>query len=112
MTLRLFLASIYKRRLLSYTLRLVCRYGNPDCVRADHQVTEEGKVQPLTRTRKLTDDQVRSIREDKRSAHELALIYGVTDHTIWRVRARLLKAGVPDVAPAAHIAPPSKDEQP
>lgn len=64
------------------------------------------------RQRKLSDDQVRSIREDGRSLSQLARVYDVSEKTIYLVKKGKRKAGVPDIAPAAHIAAPSKDEQP
>lgn len=64
------------------------------------------------RQRKLSDDQVRSIREDGRSLSQLARIHDVSEKTIYLVKKGKRKAGVPDIAPSDHIAPPSKDGQP
>ena len=36
----------------------------------------------------------------------------MSEKTIYLVKKGKRKAGVPDIAPAAHIAAPSKDEQP
>ena len=83
--------------------------GNKACIRPDHQVSEPKGMNMQTRQRKLSDDQVRLIREDPRSIAELARVYVVNPSTIWRIKQRRNKAGVPDVASPAHIATPIKE---
>lgn len=50
----------------------------------------------MTRQRKLTDDQVRAIREDSRSIPVLARLYELNQTTVWRIKHGHRKAGVPD----------------
>jgi len=49
-----------------------------------------------TRVNKLTDDQVRAIRKDARQAHFVAHEHGVSETTVYNVRARRRKALVSD----------------
>ena len=51
-----------------------------------------------SRVRKLTDDDVRTIRVDERPVHVVAAAYGVAEVTVFNVRARRRKGHVPDVA--------------
>ena len=53
---------------------------------------------PHTRVRKLDDDGVRAIRGDGREAHIVAYEHGVSEGTVYNIRARRRKALVPDAA--------------
>ena len=82
---------------------------NPPCVNPDHlfigtqadnmayMIAKGRKAKHYkahTRVRKLTDDQVRAIREDDRPSHYVAADYGVSEITIYSIRTGRRKAGV------------------
>ena len=84
---------------------------NPPCVNPDHLYTGTAKDnaqdcikrgrraethQPHARFRKLTDDQVRDIRQDERPAWRVAHYHGISETAVYNVRARRRKALVPD----------------
>lgn len=54
------------------------------------------RLAPHTRTRKLTADQVRAIRQDPRKAHIVAHAFGIGETTVYDIRARRRKALIPD----------------
>lgn len=84
---------------------------NPSCVNPDHLLagTHKDNAQdcmargrralvhaPHTRLRKVTDDQVREIRQDTRNALVVAMTHGISECTVYNIRARRRKALVPD----------------
>lgn len=91
---------------------IVCHHcDNPSCVNPDHLFvgTHKDNAQdmiakgrrakshrPHTRHRKLTDDQVRSIRADDRKVFDIAMDYGVSDACVYGIKSRRRKAMVPE----------------
>ena len=90
-------------------VRHIC--DNPSCVNPDHlevgthkdnaqDCIDRGRrarrIRPHTRMRKLTDDQVRAIRADRRHAMLVAIDHGISEVTVYNIRARRRKALVPD----------------
>lgn len=85
---------------------------NPPCCNQAHlragdqadnmaDATDRGRraktYRPHTRVRKLSDDDVRAIRADDRDAFAVAKDYGCGYVTIYNIKARRRKAGIPDV---------------
>lgn len=90
----------------------VChRCDNPPCVNPDHlfigtaadntqdmlaKYRHSKTRRPHTRVRKLSDDDVRAIRSDPRSATEIAAAFGCSALNVYNIKARRRKANVPD----------------
>lgn len=55
------------------------------------------RYRPHTRVKKLSDDDVRAIRSDPRDVFAIAKDFGVSNVTIYNIKARRRKAGVPDI---------------
>ncbi len=64
-----------------------------DCIDRGRKATSHA---PHTRLRKVTDDQVREIRQDTRKAHIVAVAHGISECAVYNIRARRRKALVPD----------------
>lgn len=78
---------------------------NPSCVNPAHlfvgtaadntaDMIAKGRGNKTGRRRKLADDQVRAIRADDRAAHYVAHQYGVSESTIYNIRAGRQKQAV------------------
>lgn len=78
------------------------------CVNPTHAQAERNAVLTQVRQRKLSDDQVRAIRADERPAPAVAADLDISVAHVHAIRQGKRKAAVPDVAPAAHIAEPTK----
>ena len=87
---------------------------NPGCCNPDHlflgtakdnsqDCTDKGRRaithRKHTRIRKLSDDQVREIRQDTRPANIVAVAHGISEQTVYGIRTRRRKSLVPDINP-------------
>ena len=70
--------------------------NSQDCIGKGRRATTHRKH---TRIRKLSDDQVREIRQDTRPANIVAVAHGISEQTVYGIRSRRRKSLVPDAIP-------------